>query len=178
MRNGSRKAGGGSQLLRLAQNLFRFAFVSDVAKHQHHPQQLLAIVPDRCGAVFDGNQSPVDVSAELCGLPSPTTMPRAITLLTGFSTGLEGQLIEDGEDLLDLLPFGCGELVPVRALSATGFRKVTIPLRIGGDHCVANAGEGYTEPLLAVLQFLSVLFAQLNLAEDVIREQDQDPRRP
>ena len=72
----------------------------------------------------------------------------------------------DVEDLVERLPGASSWVQPVR-VSAIGFMNSTAPLVIGGDHGVADAGEGHAEPLPLFEELLLDAHPPLDLAVEL-----------
>jgi len=92
--------------------------------------------------------------------------------LDGVVDGVEGGLVEDGEDVFDVFTAGDGE-GGAHEFFGHGVEEGDIAASVGGDDGVAEAGEGGTEPLFALLELAGVDFALGHGLGDEVGEKEE-----
>ena len=102
----------------------------------------------RIGAAMSSmGRSVPSLATRTVWLPRPTTTPSRSTFSTGFSTGWRVFSLRMTNTASSGLPLGV-LLRPARQFLGHAVQERHPPLRVGGDHRIADAGERHPQPLL------------------------------
>ena len=171
VRDGGSETGGGGELLGLAEDFLRFALGGGVAKDEDDADDFAAAVADGSGAVFDGDLGAVGILKH--GMVGEADDEAVLHhFLDRVIDGLEGGLVEDGEDVFDVLAAGDGESA-AHEFFGHGIEEGDVAATVGGDDGVAEAGEGGAEPLFALFELAGVDFALCHRLGDVVGEEEE-----
>ncbi len=159
VRDGGGEARGGGQLFGLAKDLLRLALVGGVTEDEDDAEELVAVVANGSGAVFDGNQAPIDVF-EYGVVGHGDDLACGQNFIDGIGGGLAGLFVGDREDIVNDFSGDIGELAAGERFG-DGIHEGDVAACVGGDDAVADAGEGNAKPFFARAHVFGVNLAEL-----------------
>ena len=124
--------------------------LGDIAKDQHHAEELPLGVVNRRAAIIDGAFHAVPAQEQrLIGEAHHGAFPEDPR--DGILDGLPGGLVDNPEHRRNVLAQGLG-FGPPGEHGRHGVQKHHPALAVGGDDRIANTGQGGLEPLTAGMQ--------------------------